>query len=237
MKIIRYASYNDITIQFLDDYKYERDTTYGNFKKGNVRNPYDKTVLGIGYLGVGKHVTQDETQENSRVYMCWKHMIERCYVEKHKNIHQSYYGICTICDEWLNFQTFADWYIEREYIVNERLHLDKDIKNPGNTVYSPENCMLVPQRINELFTCKRNDNGLPVGIQITYNGKYSANYKGKHLGTFPTLEEAFSKYALTKEEDIKEVANEYKHIIPEEVYIALMNYKVLLKNDKNYKVA
>ena len=60
MKIIRYNSYYNITVQFQDKYKFERDTTYSNFKKGNVRNPYDKTVLDMGYLGVGKYLTQDE---------------------------------------------------------------------------------------------------------------------------------------------------------------------------------
>ena len=44
-------------------------------------------------------------------------------------------------------------------------------------------------------------------------------------------------YAARKEEVIKEVANEYKEIIPKDVYDALINYKVLLENDKNYKVA
>ena len=238
MKIVEYRCADDIDVEFLDEYHYIKEhNTYSNFKSGGIRNPYDKTVLGMGYLGVGKHLTQDETQENSRVYMCWKHMIERCYIEKHKNLHQSYYGICTICDEWLNFQTFADWYTEREYEVNERLHLDKDIKNVGNTHYSPENCLLVPQRINELFTCRRNSSGLPTGVKPSGTGKYISCYNGKHLGTFFTIEDAFRKYAARKEEVIKEVANEYKEIIPKDVYDALINYKVLLENDKNYKVA
>ena len=34
MKIVRYVSCNDMTVQFLDDFKFERDTTYSNFKRG-----------------------------------------------------------------------------------------------------------------------------------------------------------------------------------------------------------
>ena len=80
----------------------------------------------------------------------------------------------------------------------------------------------------------RNNYGLPVGIKKTSSGKYSASYNGKNLGTFKTLDMAFEEYATTKERVIKEVANEYINIIPEEVYLALMNYRVLIENDKNY---
>ena len=235
MKIIRYNSYYDITVQFQDKYKFERDTTYSNFKKGNVRNPYDKTVLDMGYLGVGKYLTQDETKENSREYMCWKHMIERCYTEKHADIHRAYYGICTICDEWLNFQTFAEWYDKNKYECDGRLHLDKDIRYPGNKIYSQETCLLVPQKINMLFMNKPNKRGLPNGIDIAKSGNFEASYRGKHLGTYSTLEEAYKSYSNAKEKRIKEMADEYKNIIPKKVYDALYAYKVDIRNDKNYQ--
>ena len=235
MKIIRYNSYYDITVQFQDKYKFERDTTYSNFKKGNVRNPYDKTVLDMGYLGVGKYLTQDETKENSREYMCWKHMIERCYTEKHADIHRAYYGICTICDEWLNFQTFAEWYDKNKYECDGRLHLDKDIRYPGNKIYSQETCLLVPQKINMLFMNKPNKRGLPNGIDIAKSGNFEASYRGKHLGTYSTLEESYKSYSNAKEKRIKEMADEYKNIIPKRVYDALYAYKVDIRNDKNYK--
>ena len=89
-----------------------------------------------------------------------------------------------VCDEWLNFQTFAKWHDENYYEVNERLHLDKDILIPGNTLYAPDRCLLIPQRINELFTCKVNGNGLPVGIYKTSAGRYNSSYNGKNIGTF-----------------------------------------------------
>lgn len=101
-------------------------------------------------------------------------------------------------------------------------------------MYSPENCLLVPQRINELFTCKSKDNGLPVGISLSTSGKYIASYNGKHLGTYSELGDAYKMYAKSKEVAIKKVANEYRGIIPGSTYDILMNYKVLIENDKNY---
>ena len=41
-------------------------------------------------------------------------------------------------------------------------------------------------------------------------------------------------YAKTKEAAIQKVTNEYKWIIPDNIYEILMNYKVLIENDKNY---
>ncbi len=159
MKIIKCINGTNIVVKFQDEFGYEKLTTYSNFKRGQVRNPYDKTVMDMAYLGAGKYITKDENNKNSREYMCWKHMIERCYVEKHSDKHKSYFGICSICDEWLNFQNFAQWYEENKYDVNGRLHLDKDILIPGNKLYSPNTCLLVPQRINMLFMNKPNNRG------------------------------------------------------------------------------
>ena len=175
MRIVEYVSVDNMVVEFQDEYKYRKRTIYQNFKSGQIKNPYDKSVHGVGCIGVGKFLTKEPNGYHpTREYTCWIHMIERCYLEKNRNLHKSYYGICEVCDEWLNFQNFAKWHSEHYYEVNERLHLDKDILIPGNTLYAPDRCLLIPQRINELFTCKVNGNGLPVGITKTAKGKYNA---------------------------------------------------------------
>ena len=83
---------------------------------------------------------------------------------------------------------------------------------------------------------KPNNRGLPNGITKYVSG-YLAKYGGQKLGVYPTLEEAYAIYAMTKEKKIKEVADEYKSIIPKKVYEALYYYKVDIRNDKNYKAA
>jgi len=234
MQIIRYGNWNDIDVEFLDDFHHIKEhQTYSNFKSGSIKNPYDRNVYGIGYLGEGNHVIKIGT-DKSQPYKAWHELIARCYAEKKKDTFPAYYNICTVCDEWLCYNTFADWYVENQYEVNERLHLDKDILYAGNKIYSPKTCLLVPQRINMLFSNKPNDRGLPNGIRRTDSGKYSAKYGGKDIGTYPTLEEAYAEYARVKEKRIREVADEYKNIIPEKVYKALYDYKVRIENDKNY---
>ena len=78
-------------------------------------------------------------------------MLRRCYDEK---LHKKYptYIDCKVCEEWLNFQNFAKWYYNNYYeIENEKICLDKDILHKGNKIYSPDNCVFVPNNINVLF--------------------------------------------------------------------------------------
>ena len=125
MKIIKYENGMDVDVEFLDEYHYVKEhTTYNNFKLGKIKNPYHKSVFGVGYVGEGNY----KTKENGKFtifYQQWKNMLLRCYVKADRHLP---YEDAKVCDEWLNFQTFAKWYDEHYYEVDERLHIDKDIK-------------------------------------------------------------------------------------------------------------
>ena len=162
-------------------------------------------------------------------------MLLRCYDPKYQKTYPAYYGIVEVCVEWHNYQNFAELYTNNCYEVDERLHIDKDILKPNCKLYSLENCLLVPQRINELFTYKKNNLGLPVGIRKTKNGKFSVGYNTDSLGTFNSLDEAFYVYKCAKEKAIKQRALEYKDVIPKKTFEALLDYEVLIENDVNYK--
>lgn len=233
MKIIAARKKSDIDIQFLDNYGYiVKNQTYVNFKRGQIKNPYDITVYGIGYIGDGKHQSW-ENHLPTKAYNAWLTMLLRCYNKDKQEFHKAYYGKCTVCEEWYNFQTFAEWYEKHEYTVNERLHIDKDILDPTCKRYSPETCMLVPQKINMLFMNKYNKYGLPNGIRKISNG-YEARFNATLVGKGNTVEETYEYYAKAKEKRIRELAEEYIEIIPKYIYNALLNYKVDISNDKNY---
>lgn len=233
MKIISGTSKENIIVEFQDDFRFKKSTTYVNFSNRQVKNPYDITVYGVGAVGDGKYKTWEQGHITAE-YGTWADMLRRCYSEKTKNKQPAYYGITTVCNEWKIYQVFAEWYINNKYEVNERLHLDKDILYPGNKVYSPNTCLLVPQRINMLLLNKPNKRGLPNGITKVKYG-YMAQYNQVELGIYNTVEEAYSHYAKVKENKIKEVADEYRDIIPQNVYNALLNYKANIVCDQNYK--
>ena len=219
MQIIRFNVQSDMRIKFLDEHGYETNTTYGNFKNGQIKNPYDKSVKGIGYMGEGIHrakVNGKATLQNS----IWVQMIRRCYT-----IEDSQWRDCEICEEWLNYQNFAEWYNANYYDLGDgtRMHLDKDILIKGNRLYSPETCMIVPQRINMIFMTKERgvDADLPNAIYRCVNG-YQSSYNGKSLGVFKTLDEAIAEHDRVKRIHIKEVAEEYYGKIPDKLYNAML---------------
>lgn len=166
MKIIEYKNNKEVLIEFQDKYKYRTYVKYTNFQDGLVRNPYDKTISGVGFMGVG-----ESYRDNVEAYHVWNDMISRCYDINSLN-YSNYYD-CTVCDEWHNFQNFIQWYNFNFYQVpNERMHLDKDILYKGNRLYSPETCVFVPAGINAIFTHKKKKSTeLPVGCFYNH-GKY-----------------------------------------------------------------
>ena len=161
-------------------------------------------------------------------------MIRRCYDPYLLNEHPTYIE-CLVCEEWHNFQNFAKWYEENYYeIKGERMNLDKDILVKENKIYSPETCIIVPDKINSLFTKRNNDRGkYPIGVSYheTHNILDVHCNKGgeqEYLGRFPLDKpfQAFTAYKNFKESYVKKVADEYKELIPVELYNAMYNYKV-----------
>lgn len=234
MRIIRYGSISDIDIQFMDEYGYiVHNAAYTNFKNGQIKNPYDKTTYGVGYLGTGKYMAKADGKVVES-YNVWHDMIRRCYSEKSKEKFQAYFHICMVSKLWHNYQNFAEWFNKNKYEVDGRIHIDKDILYPGNKIYCPDTCLLVPQRINMLFLNKPNKRGFPNGIYTTKSGKYSVVYCGEKLGTYKTLNDAYCVYADAKKMAIIRIAKEYREIIPEKLYNALLKYEVRIDIDKNY---
>lgn len=226
MQIIAYRKQSDIDVQFLDGYDCIREhTTYSNFQRGQVKNPFDKTICNVGYIGDGEYLT-GTARKHTVEYQNWTCMIRRCYDETLKERYSAYFRDCVVCDEWHNFQMFAKWYNDNIYQVgSERMHIDKDILIKGNKLYSPDTCLIVPQRINMLFLKKPNKYGLPNGIKPIANGRYSSQYCGKHIGNFDTLKQAVIAHDKEKQKAIIDIANEYREKIPSKLYNALMNWE------------
>jgi len=112
------------------------------------------------------------------------------------------------------------------------MHLDKDILIKGNKIYSPSTCCFVPQNINVLFTKRESERGLyPIGVHLHSQGGYGASCNdgsgnNEQLGVYKTPKIAFDKYKYHKEKLIKEIAVKYHKFIPNNVYNALIQYKV-----------
>ena len=225
MKIVKELPKGKCIVEFQDDFKFQKEIHNTNFINGNVKNPYDKTLYGIGYIGVGKYkVSGNDNAPVSIAYKFWFSLMERCYSEKRRWKYTAYEDKY-MSEKWYNFQDFGAWLDDNYYeIKGEVMQLDKDILVKGNKVYSPDTCLIVPQRINMLFVEKKNKWNLPSGISMTYNGKYKVAYKGVHLGMIDKLEEAILIHDNEKRIHIRNIAEEYKGRISLKVYDALYKW-------------
>lgn len=228
--IKEYKDCKNVLVEFQDEYKYQYKTSYLNFKNGHLTNPYEcRNTGGIGFIGVGKYNSKDHIE----AYRRWKQIINRCLKFNKEDESIRSYEDCDICKEWLNFQNFAEWYYENLYEFDGTLCVDKDILVHGNRVYSPDTCLIVPERINLLFVKeKARRNGLPIGVTKMKSGKYTGMYHtsdgNQYFGCFNTVEECFNVYKNRKESYIKEVLKDYENIVPKKVYDAVYNYEILI---------
>jgi hypothetical protein len=223
MTIIASRGVLDCDIQF-DDGTIVYNRQYDDIKKGYIRNPMHRSVCGVGYLGIGKYLPSIN-RKCTKEYVAWSSMISRCH-----NLRFPSYKEITVCEEWHNFQVFAEWFENNYKSHMEGWHLDKDILKKGNKIYSPETCTFVPRDINMLFVkCNKSRGKYPIGVRESGDKfKVECNIYGKYkyLGTFNTIEEAFQAYKIAKEAEIKRVAEIWKPQLAPPTYQVLLNYKV-----------
>ena len=168
--------------------------------------------------------------KNLVAYDAWLNMIKRCYNLAVQEKQPTYRG-CSVADEWLDYQDFARWY-NRHPNKEIGYHLDKDLLFPGNKVYSPDTCCLVPMEINQvLLDSAASRGGLPQGVNWHKRvGKYQVRVgvggKRRHLGYFDCPNEAYQTYKIAKEANVKRMALEWQDRIADNVFQALMNWQL-----------
>ncbi len=227
--IVEYFNNTNCTVRFEDGTEV-RGKEYRDIKKGKVKNPYHRSVCGVGYHGQGKYSSIDENGKNGMIYTKWNSMIKRCYSKKSIE-HRPTYQVCTVDERWHNLQVFGAWYEENFKPHMQDWELDKDILEKGNKIYSPETCGLVPQEINTLFIKSNKIRGeYPIGVYKNPGGgkkfKVCSPFKDGSDKYCDSIEEAFQTYKIDKEQHIKNKADEWKDKIALNIYEAMYNYPV-----------
>ena len=203
-------------IKFLDEFEYEKEVSNQSITIGDIRNPYYKSVRGVGYIGIGEY---NSKSMGGKIYNAWTGVLDRCYSEKWKLKYPTY-RFTTVCKEWLNFQNFAEWYYKNypHHIKDIKFELDKDLKQLGisNKIYSPQTCVIIPKRVN----------GFMVNVQSSNKSGHAGIFKLKHrknrwvvsvsdrttknskkLGMFNNIEDAIKCYNEYREKMSEELKN------------------------------
>lgn len=193
---------------------------------------YKITVHGAGYLGFGKFKCWDNsTGKTTEEYRAWAAMLRRVYDSKTHRLHPYYRGMA-VCEEWLNFQVFAEWYTShKNYGLG--FELDKDVLSTGDKLYSPETCTLLPKEINASLIVKPTSEGkeLPTGVTRTKN-KVVNRYRVRVRGLLPnelycytnTVEEAAIKSLEAKSIRLLQLIEKYEQFLDDYEIEAILNF-------------
>jgi hypothetical protein len=187
-------------------------------------------IFERGYRGDGKYLTRNGAKD-TKEYKTWYGMLERCYSGNKQKSSPTYIG-CKVCDEWLNFQVFAEWYNSQPYSHKQdiKFDLDKDLLIDGNKIYSPETCILIPSIINMQFANIGKGIHLPGANWLPDRNKFMArgprieDGKQSTLGYFSLEEEAHKAYINAKENYIQKLAELYSNVLDIRIYQKLSNY-------------
>lgn len=210
----------------IDGYIHE----YAYFKKYGRKNPFERSFLGVGYLGEFRATSSDKnTPVRTKLLRIWEDMIKRCYDPTCNNAKNYHDKNVVVDSRWHNFHNFYLWAIDKDqggFIYNMNMSLDKDLFqfNRSNKVYSPEVCVFLPHNINtslaslEREVNKSGDFNLPPGVVYERSGKYTARihlafngkvFLRKQIHTSESLSEVYSTYVVIKEHYLKELASYY----------------------------
>ena len=216
VRVVKITNNRNIDIEHTDKYGYIDRVQLAHLNDGRIKNPYTPNVFGVGFIGNGQYFPMSGGK-HSDAYVKWHSMMRRCYYSDTHILH-SRYSDCVVATEWHNFQNFARWYTA-EPNCNKDYHLDKDILVPGNRIYSPVTCVLVPKIINSLFTIQLDiANNSPTTGVYKRGGRFRAESSRGYIGTYDTLKEARCAYLEDRNDNILSIANKYKFEIDSRVY-------------------
>ena len=194
----------------------------------------NKLIWGVGINDTNYNTTFayiNGKRIRCHIYIQWKDMLRRCYSHQFHQRCPTYIG-CTVDPVWHYYSNFYDWYQQQNCPITYQL--DKDLIYPGNKIYGPDTCILVPRYINILLRGSQSKSNLPVGVsfkQNRYEAQCKDNNKNIYLGRYHTAEEAHQAYCqyklkiVQRELDqqsnpkIKKVLQQWIHIIQQGEYV------------------
>ena len=238
-KLLDTHDLNDVIHCTMEDSEGRRFTIqYTNLTNGSFLSPWERSVAGVGYFGVGRFIAKGYREDrHTKEYEDLNSMLKRCYVGVSS---ETSYKDVEVCKDWHNFQNFAEWFYSQKH-CEDGFAVDKDLKVIGSRLYSPETCSLVPCEVNSLFTGSNEnlkERNLPKGVHFCkdktlyiaqiHKGELTktGNKKQTYLGQFNSKVEALSAYKVAKEDHVKEVANRFKNVLDLQVYNNLMEFEV-----------
>ncbi len=230
VKVIKFINHKNILVKPIENSVIAESTPYwtknSNLNHKRSTTPFDRTLYGVGYRGVGKHQYKNKTPCHTQ----WSNMLKRCYCDASLLVDPRYEEVF-VDKHWHNYQNFADWFFENRV---DGFYLDKDLLTDTRK-YSEGTCCFIPGEINTAIVMSykqretEDTSHLPVGVGFCKKtGKYTAKAGTRNNsewgGRHSTVEHAFEKYLQIKNSQLRSLAEKHKNNITEEAYNALLNF-------------
>lgn len=225
---------SSVLVEFIDTVQpFRKVLKKKSVKRRSFRGPYCRTVFGVGYLGEGPFKVSYRAANGkyfqTKEYLKWAGMLKRCYDPGYLSKQPSYQG-AEVCEEWHNFQNFAEWAVKQRNFGLDGFELDKDLTESSNGVYCPENCAFVPKLINRVMAQRGKKGKWVEGVEKNSKGsRFFARLgrfgKSERVGTAESEEAAYAIFKKAKEDYIHSLAEKYKHCLDEKTYMFLISHK------------
>jgi hypothetical protein len=234
LEVLEYKGVQNVIVKFLDT-GYTTRTEACQLVRGTVKDLLLPRVHGVGFIGGENHPAYN-SEGAVWAYSKWSGILERCYDPSSLQMYECYKDV-TVCNEWLNYQNFAEWAKQQIGYGNRNWATEKDLLIRGNRIYSPDSCCFLPAELNnQLLKATKARGECVIGVNVNKpNGKFIAHCQGwredsatSHIGIFDTELEAFHAYKREKEKKLKRLAQKWKDQIDNRAYEALMAYEVLI---------
>lgn len=236
MRIVSMSRWDKIEVEFIGLVRpvENRFVEKRNILKGSVKTPYCRSVFGVGYLGEGPYKVSYKDR-NGKIqltaeYLKWSGILKRCYDETYLRNNPSYEQ-AYVCNDWHNFQFFAEWCQTQEGFGEEGWEIDKDLHVNSCKLYSPDYCSFVPKSLNIAGVAKnsRKDSKYIRGV-YKYKNRYRANLScfGEYesLGYYVTEEEAYNAYCVGFYKLLDKTIDRYTSLVAPHVIEYLKSIKL-----------
>lgn len=133
---------------------YRTTASDSNIMYGKVKDYYQPSVYGVGYLGSAFRIPQRNQDILRKKYDLWANMLKRVYKE-YNNRHN--YKDVEVSPEWLNFSVFCNE-IElvpgyEAWVADSSMCLDKDFAQ--QRLYSRTTCQFITAKDNATEASER----------------------------------------------------------------------------------
>lgn len=147
-------------------------------------------VFNAGTMGQGPY----NRISHARAYGAWLSMMQRCYNPKCQTYKSAGANGVRVCDEWLDFQSFAAWHEAHDYVPEGSAGAVL-AKVMGGEALGPDTCLMVPRELLPALTvATRVHRGLLGGVNVAAGHRYAAKAAGNRYEVRDTQEEARADY-------------------------------------------